>query len=209
MPNGIDLPDLVPRTVPEEQRTLLFLSRVHPKKGIELLLCAWAELEARFPEWRLRIVGPGGADYIASLKAQAMSNGSSRVAFEGPLYGDAKAVAYRNADLFVLPTHSENFGMVVAEALAQECPAIVSQGAPWSGLESERCGWWIRNDVESLHGALSEAMVQPRQALQVMGVRGRQLMQIDFDWSLLGQQMASAYRWLIEGGEVPSCIRIE
>ena len=211
VPNGIDLPDLVPRTVPEgeDQRTLLFLSRVHPKKGIELLLDAWAELEPRFPEWRLGIVGPGAGDYIASLQAQAMRNGSSRVAFEGPLYGDAKAAAYRNADLFVLPTHSENFGMVVAEALAQECPAIVSHGAPWSRLVSEGCGWWIPNDVESLRSALSAAMAQPRQALQRMGVRGRQWMQRDFDWSTLGQQMTAAYQWVIDGGTPPDCIRTE
>ena len=211
VPNGIDLPDLVPRSVlgGEGQRTLLFLSRVHPKKGIELLLDAWAVLESRHPQWRLRIVGPGDPDYLAALHAQAMRNGLRRVAFEGPLYGDDKAAAYRNADLFVLPTHSENFGMVVAEALAQECPAIVSHGAPWSGLDSEGCGWWIPNDVDSLRATLEQAMEQPPEALHAMGGRGRQWMQRDFDWAAIAQQMVQAYHWLLEGGNPPGCIRLE
>lgn len=211
VPNGIDLPDLVPRSVlgGEGQRTLLFLSRVHPKKGIELLLDAWAVLESRHPQWRLRIVGPGDPDYLAALHAQAMRNGLRRVAFEGPLYGDDKAAAYRNADLFVLPTHSENFGMVVAEALAQECPAIVSYGAPWSGLDSEGCGWWVPNDVDSLCATLGAAMAQSPEALHTMGARGRQWMQRDFDWAAIAQQMVQAYHWLLEGGNPPGCIRLE
>lgn len=152
-PNGIDLPVLQERCNHEDVRTLLFLSRVHPKKGIEVLLDAWAGLERQHAGWQLRIAGPGDADYIEALKARASQNGSRRVAFTGPLYGAEKDAAYRNADLFVLPTHSENFGMVVAEALSHECPAIVSHGAPWAGLEIEGCGWWIPNDVGNLRSA--------------------------------------------------------
>lgn len=211
VPNGIDLPQLVPRCEPVGggERVVLFLSRVHPIKGIELLLDAWARLETQFPQWRLRIVGPGEPVYLAALQAQAMRNGSRRVAFEGPLYGDDKAAAYRNASLFVLPTHSENFGMVVAEALAQECPAIVSHGAPWSGLDSEGCGWWIPNDVDSLRDNLEQAMAQPPEVLHAMGARGRQWMQRDFSWDGVAGMMEAAYRWVSKGGEYPPYIRME
>lgn len=205
--NGIDLPDLIPRAIDQNERTLLFLSRVHRVKGIEVLLDAWAALESRFPEWRLRIVGPGEPEYLAALHARAVRNGSRRVTFDGPLYGEDKAAAYRNADLFVLPTHSENFGMVVAEALAQECPAIVSHGAPWSGLDREGCGWWIPNDVDSLRATLEQAMVQPPEALHAMGARGRQWMQRDYSWSTVAEAMSAAYRWVIAGGTMPSCVR--
>lgn len=209
VPNGIDLPALQPRTASagNDERTLLFLSRIHPIKGIELLLDAWVTLESHYPQWRLRIVGPGEPDYLAALQAQATRNGSRRVTFKGPLYGDDKAAAYRNADLFVLPTHSENFGMVVAEALAQECPAIVSHGAPWSGLDSEDCGWWIPNDVVSLRATLDAAMAQPPEVLHAMGARGRQWMQRDFSWEGVAGMMEAAYRWVVDGGTMPAWVR--
>ena len=207
--NGIDLPDLVPRTAGQDERILLFLSRVHPKKGIELLLDAWAALDASYPQWRLRIVGPGEPEYLAVLHARVARNGSRKVSFDGPLYGDEKIAAYRNADLFVLPTHSENFGMVVAEALAQECPAIVSHGAPWSGLDREGCGWWIPNDVDSLRATLEQAMAQPPDVLHAMGARGRQWMQRDFSWEGVAGMMEAAYRWVSKGGECLPWIRME
>ena len=211
VPNGIDLPALRSRPAPvrDDERTLLFLSRVHRVKGIERLLDAWATLESRYPQWRLRIVGPGEPDYLTALQAQATRNGSRRVAFEGPLYGDDKAAAYRNADLFVLPTHSENFGMVVAEALAQECPAIVSHGAPWAGLDREGCGWWIPNDVDSLRAILDAAMTQPPEVLHAMGARGRQWMQRDFSWEGVAGMMEAAYRWVVDGGAIPACVHVE
>ena len=206
--NGIDLADgLFPRATEPAARTLLFLSRVHPVKRVELLLDAWATLEARHPGWRLRIVGPGEERYVASLHARANRSGLERVYFDGPLYGTAKTAAYRNADLFVLPTHSENFGMVVAEALAQECPAVVSHGAPWAGLEREGCGWWIPNEVDNLRAALDAAMALPTRALQAMGAQGRNWMRRDFSWEAIAADMEAGYRWLLEGGVPPACVR--
>ena len=210
IPNGIDLPP--PRTESQADtgvRTLLFLSRIHPKKGIELLLDAWAALSALHPDWQLQIVGPGEPGYVAELERQAARNGSQRVTFVGPLYDVDKARAYQDADLFVLPTHSENFGMAVAEALAHGCPAIVSQGAPWAGLETNGCGWWIPNDVDHLRDTLEVAMALPAQRLQDMGARGREWMQRDFAWASIAETMTLAYRWVIEGGDVPECVRVD
>jgi glycosyltransferase involved in cell wall biosynthesis len=207
--NGIDLPVLQERSSHDHMRTLLFLSRAHPKKGIEALLDAWASLEHQHAEWQLRIAGPGGLDYIEALKAQASNNGSHRVAFTGPVYGAEKDAAYRNADLFVLPTHSENFGMVVAEALSHECPAIVSQGAPWAGLETEGCGWWIPNDVESLRNALGTAMSLPPNQLRAMGAKGRAWMRRDFSWDAISATMEAGYQWLLTGGKPAADIRLD
>ncbi|WP_027950393.1 glycosyltransferase [Haliea salexigens] len=208
-PNGIDLPVLRERQSKPIDRVLLFLSRIHPVKGIENLLDAWSGMEAIFGEWRLSIVGPGDADYISSLKIRALAHGLSRVDFVGPLYGAEKDMAYREADLFVLPTHSENFGMVVAEALSHECPAIVTHGAPWAGLEKEGCGWWTPNSVESLQATLEVAMALPRDALHGMGAKGRRWMERDFSWEAVAQSMEAGYRWLLEGGEPPECVRTE
>lgn len=207
VPNGIDLPELEPRLVDGSERTLLFLSRVHPTKGIENLLDAWTPLEGAFPDWRLIIVGPGEPDYLASLQQRAFRNGSRRVLFFGPVYGDEKSRAFRMADLFVLPTHSENFGMVVAEALAHECPAVVSRGAPWKGLVEHGCGWWVPNDTDSLQATLEQAMSRPPAELREMGRRGREWMARDFGWDTIACQMETTYQWLLRGGGAPAWVR--
>ncbi len=211
VPNGIDLPSMPPaRAQPDtDTRTLLFLSRIHPIKGLDRLLQAWTQLQARHPAWRLVIAGRGVAAHVQEVQALAARLGVQRVEFPGPLYGEAKAQAYFGADLFVLPTHSENFGMVVAEALAHGCPAVVSRGAPWPGLEPEGCGWWVDNSVPTLAAALDAAMQLPPEQLAAMGLRGRAWMERDFGWAAIGQKMDAAYRWLLDGGEPPPWVRLD
>lgn len=209
VPNGIDLPNLPPSWPYTGVRTLLFLSRIHPTKGLDRLLHAWVELQARHPSWRLVIAGRGEEAHVQEVHELAKSLGVQRVEFPGPLYGEAKAQAYFGADLFVLPTHSENFGMVVAEALAHGCPAVVSRGAPWPGLQAEECGWWVDNSVQSLTAALDAAMQLPAEQLVAMGLRGRAWMARDYGWEAIGQKMDSAYRWLLTDGERPAWVKVD
>jgi glycosyltransferase involved in cell wall biosynthesis len=208
IPNGIDIP-APPLGGPRrgERRTLLFLGRVHRIKGVDLLLNAWGRLAARYPDWDLAIVGPSDPPgYHDEMQALATRLGLARVSFVGPLYGSAKSEAYWNADVFVLPTHSENFGMAVAEALAHACPAITTRGAPWAGLETERCGWWIEDSLAALTAALDHAMSLDRGALAEMGARGRAWMERDFGWDGIAQRMAGVYSWLLGRGETPACV---
>lgn len=208
LPNGIDVPPVRNFGVQKAVRCLLFLSRLHPKKGVDLLLHAWAELQEAHPDWRLRIVGRGENQYVGQIRDLAASLRLVRCEFSPPLYGMEKAQAYYDADLFVLPTHSENFGMVVAEALAHGCPAVVTHGAPWSGLETEGCGWWINNDVEILTETLSTAMSMAHEQLATKGLKGRQWMERDFRWDSIAERMERAYCWLLDGGLPPSSVRI-
>lgn len=211
IPNGIDLPPL-PTTATRgsgSQRTLLFLSRIHPTKGLDRLLHAWMQLQDNHPDWRLVIAGQGEVAHVQEVEALANRLGLVGVEFPGPLFGDAKSSAYWGADLFVLPTHSENFGMVVAEALAHSCPAIVSQGAPWAGLHAEGCGWWVGNDVQTLAATLETAMKLPFAERAAMGLRGRAWMERDYAWAAIGQRMDAAYRWLVSGQECPVWVKFD
>jgi glycosyltransferase involved in cell wall biosynthesis len=210
IPNGVDVPRQDPqlKSRPAE-RTLLFLSRLHPTKGIDLLLAAWQRLQDKHPDWRLVIAGRGEPAHEQSIRELAERLAVRRVTFVGPLYGAMKSGAYWGAELFVLPSHTENFGMVVAEALAHGLPAVVSNGAPWGGLVTEDCGWWIDNTQESLVRTLDEAMQCSVHQLAVKGNRGRQWMEREFRWDALGANMSEAYRWLLEGGEKPACVRFD
>jgi glycosyltransferase involved in cell wall biosynthesis len=209
IPNGVDLPALPAGNPASPKRTLLFLGRLHPKKGIDRLLQAWHRLQGTHPEWRLVVAGRGEVAHERDVRELAAALKLQRVEFPGPLYGQEKSQAYFGADLFVLPTHSENFGMVVAEALAHGCPAVVSRGAPWPGLETEGCGWWVSNDVDMLAQTLDAAMQLSPHQLGELGRKGRAWMERDFGWASVAQQMEAAYCWLLNRGHPPETIQID
>jgi glycosyltransferase involved in cell wall biosynthesis len=211
VPNGIDVPELGAHSIfaTGAGRVVLSLGRIHPKKGLDRLVRAWAKVEAMHPDWRLRIVGPDELGHAGELSALAAELNARRVSVEKSLAGDAKIAAYQQADLFVLPTLNENFAITVAEALAAGTPVIATKGAPWQGLAREGCGWWIDHGVEPLAAALANAMVMKREALQAMGVKGRAWMTRDFSWDRVGCDMLNIYRWLSSGGEAPSTVRLK
>lgn len=205
IPNGIDIPDV--RKPPRgNMRTLLFLGRIHPIKGLDNLLPAWKEVQQRFPDWQLRIVGPDNEGYLKEMKQLAATLKLQRIEFSGPLTGKYKTAAYLDADLFVLPTYSENFGMTVAESLAAGTPAIVTHGAPWSGLNEENAGWWIDIGIDPLVVCLEQALSQPRTRLDAMGLKGRQWMKSDFCWDNIAVKMKATYDWILNGGLKPECV---
>jgi glycosyltransferase involved in cell wall biosynthesis len=209
--NGVDLPGLAgaPRH-PGPERIVLSLGRIHPKKGLDRLVRAWAAIAADLPESRLRIVGPVELGHDAELRALAESCNARRITIEPPIYrAREKLECYRGADVFVLPTLNENFGMTVAEALAAGVPVIATKGAPWAGLDDHRCGWWIDHGVEPLAAALREALAMPRQELHRMGARGRVWMGEAFGWDRIAGEMTEVYLWLKSGGEPPPSVRLE
>lgn len=207
IPNGVDvpLPDAGPGI--SLRRTLLYLGRMHPKKGLDTLLEAWRGLQDKHGDWDLVIVGCGEPGYESEIMRLSDRLSLRRVAFAGPLYGPAKSRAYFDAGLFVLPTRSENFGMVVAEALAHGCPAVVSRGAPWAALEQRHCGWWVPVEVAGLAEGLDAAMSLPAEELARMGALGRAWMEQEFGWDSIAERFEAAYAWLCDGGTAPPDVR--
>lgn len=196
IPNGADLPEQsrepVRSAAPASRRQALFLSRIHPKKGLPMLIEAWARL--RPAGWSLRVAGPdkcGHRAQVEDLVARRDLNGV--VTFLGPVEGEEKAATYRAADLFVLPTHSENFGLVVAEALAYGLPVLTTRGAPWRELETERCGWWVEPTVDGVLAGLSAAIATDPEGRVEMGQRGRALIAARYAWESIAQRFIVVY----------------
>ena len=207
VPNGVEIPDALPTGQSTDGKRALFLSRIHPKKGLPTLLDAWADL--RPDGWTLELVGPSENGHRAELEGQAAELGlDGDVVFSGPVPDADKWHKYAAADLFVLPTHSENFGIVVAEALAAEVPVLTTTGTPWQELEAHECGWWVDTNPDAIRDALATALRQSDATRTAMGRRGRDLVQSTYTWRAVGQRMRRAYEWLL-GGEAscPSFIR--
>jgi len=202
IPNGVDVPEAFAKPAAAE-RVALSLGRIHPKKGLDRLVRAWSDAGAATQGWRLRIVGPSELGHGEQLKVLAEGLGLTNVEIAGPAYGDEKLAAYRAASLFVLPTLNENFAMTVAESLAAGTPVISTKGAPWPGLATERCGWWVEHGEAAMTGALITALALPDSELAAMGARGRAWMTCDFGWEAIGRRMLAAYEWAAGAGERP------
>lgn len=210
IPNGIETPgDRKKDKIEKQLRRLLFLGRIHPKKGIDVLIRAWAKIEKQFTDWELYILGPDNDNYLYQMNTLARHLSIKRINFAGAVYGSAKSQAYWSADLFVLPSYSENFGMTVVEALAHGIPAIVSKGAPWQGLETHRCGWWIEIGEEPLIECLEEALTLSPEELAKRGALGRTWIERDFSWTRVGEMMHKTYLWLLGGGSTPDWVRVD
>lgn len=183
-------------------RTLLFVSRIQKKKGLVNLIRAWADLKLRSKcthGWRVRIVGPDSENHTAELRLLCGELSCTEdFSFVGELRGSALQNEYACADLFVLPTMSENFGSVVIESLACATPVITTEGAPWQGLEDHQCGWWIKIGVESLVKTLEMAMSMSIGDRLAMGLRGRQWVESDFSWPKVVDQLLCKYSGLVQ-----------
>ncbi|HKO11602.1 MAG TPA: glycosyltransferase [Acidobacteriaceae bacterium] len=204
IPNGVDCPPGIPqrvRTGPE--RHALFLSRIHPGKGLLSLVTAWSRLR---PEgWSLIIAGPDDLGHRREVEKAVLREGLfGTVRFVGTISDSAKWDCLADADLLILPTFSENFGMVVAEALASALPVITTKGAPWRALEDHRCGWWIDIGVEPLVRAIREATDMTDCQRLELGTRGREYVLQALSWDSISRRMGRVYGWMLQGGDCPT-----
>lgn len=196
VPNGVDVPNSIPERswIPDGKFRLMYLGRLSPKKGIENLIQALGLLNDR--NVVLTIYGTGDSGHTTALKTLADEIGllGTTISFAGEVGGAEKEAAFNCADVCVIPSHTECFCMVVAEALAHGVPVIASRGTPWEEVEEKGCGLWVGNGPESL----AQAIVRIRSMeLSEMGQRGRDWMKREFSWDSVASEMMDVYRSFI------------
>lgn len=197
--NGIDVDNIVMKDSWQRKKKILFLSRIHVKKGIEFLLEAVALLKEQLTGYTINIAGEGDYDYIVSLKNKTKELRIEKmVNFCGGVYGEMKWKIFRDADVFVLPTYSENFGIVVGEALACGTPVITTKGTPWEELNTEHCGWWTEIGIEATRKALLDFLSLSEEELRIMGNNGRRLIENKYSTKRIAQNMLSLYNKILQ-----------
>jgi glycosyltransferase involved in cell wall biosynthesis len=196
IPNGLTVPRVCPVRNPAQQKSVVFLGRLHPIKGLPMLLEAWARV--RPSDWTLEIAGPdeGGHRQILEAQVNALAIDGS-VHFSGPVIGMEKRSLMARASVCVLPSHSENFGLAVGEALAEGVPVIATKGTPWEALETEGCGWHVATSVDGLEAGLRAAFATDPGRLVAMGRSGHAYVARAFSWSNVADRMADLYRRIV------------
>ena len=208
IPNSIET-DAYPCKISTDvvKKQVLFLSRIHVKKGIELLFEAWKRIHHDFADWQLLIVGNGEAEYIHSLENRVESFGlKDCIKILPPVFGEAKIKVYQESALFCLPSYSENFGMVIAEAMSCGTPVITTTNCPWEILNETNTGWCIDLSVNHLEHALREAMTMSSVDLYEMGQQASKLINENYDYRVVTRNTLRLYKWLLNSGEKPEFV---
>lgn len=220
IPNGVDLPEEGETPPPPEwaagldgSRVLLFLGRLHPKKGLANLLHAWARLRRQAPAdaeaWRLVIAGWDQGGHEAELRqlAEALQLGDE-VRFVGPQFDERKAASFARADAFVLPSVSEGLPITVLEAWAYSLPVLMTPECNLPEGFAAGAAIEITPDVDGIVKGLKAFLGLPETERLAMGVLGRRLVEERFAWDGIASKMAEVYRWLVEGGAPPETVRM-
>lgn len=207
VPNSIDILGYLPvRTEINKKRRFGFVGRIHPIKNIDIILEAWNSLVDKTAECELVIVGDGDETYKKTLVEYTQKHNLKNVVFKGFLSGAELTECIRSFDYLMLVSKSENFGMVIPEALINGVPCIATEHTPWDELNSEKCGWWIKDGVESLRTTIYEAIELSEENRLETGKRGIEFVKTNYSVEAVARKMQTLYEWILKGGEKPTFI---
>lgn len=196
--------------IPSDARLLLFISRITPKKGLPLLLEAISRVRSSFANWLLVIAGTDEFGHLQKVQSLVKElNLQNCVKFIGPLYDQDKRDAFAAADVFILPSYSEGFPMIVLECLATGVPVITTRATPWESLLTWKCGWWVDVSVDGIAQALQSMMNLSKDQLRVMGQAGSELVKSQYLWGAQGEKTLDLYRWLLGQQTRPDFVIID
>jgi glycosyltransferase involved in cell wall biosynthesis len=199
IPNAVNVDNIKMKDSWQRTKTILFLSRIHEKKGLNFLIEAASILKKELDGYKIVIAGEGDAAYIDTLKQMALQAGvHDIISFAGGVYGEEKWNLFRKADVFVLPTFSENFGIAIAEALASGTPVITTKGTPWTDLVKYGCGWHTEIGTLPTVNALKEFLQLDEMTLESMGRNGRRLIEEKYSTQSMADEMMKLYKMVKE-----------
>ena len=210
IPNGVTIPHRLGARAfltqyPElsDRRLILFLGRIHYKKGVDTLIRAWARLASTYPDAHLVLAGPDFEGTRARAEALVAELAlAPRVTFTGMLRGELKWSALAAAGVFVLPSLSEGLSVSVLEAMGTGLPVIVTPDCHLPEVSDTAAGWMTQSGVEPLASSLENFLLNSAQTNRSMGARGRRLVEQNFSWGAIAKTMAALYQTLASA--VPS-----
>ena len=206
IPNSIKIPKVKLKFKAKKKKKILFLSRVHKKKGIIELLNAWKCIHNKYLDWELVICGYDENGYTGKMKKLSNDLKLNRVVWKDPVNGKDKEDLFRSSDLFILLSHSENFGLSIAEALSFGLPVITTINTPWKNVKKYNCGWCIDLKMKNIVKTMESAICLNHKKKISMGKRGRAWIIRDFSDQTIGIKLQSVYRWIVEKGPKPKKI---
>ena len=196
--NGIHVPSCISAKQTRHLdgvKKVLCLGRLHPLKGLDLLLQAWKKIETQndLHHWELHIVGPDEQGTLVNLQDETACMIKERIHFAENVQGGEKWKLLSEVDIVVLPTRSENFGIVVGEALGCGVPVVVTKGAPWKKIEENGCGYWVDVSVDGIADGLARMMRLTDEQRWEMGAKGKAWTQQEFDWEKIAKAINACY----------------
>jgi poly(glycerol-phosphate) alpha-glucosyltransferase len=220
IPNGVDIPkgedafsSAWQRVLLPEVKVLLCLGRLHPKKNLEALIVAWAGLfsadDTRLGNWALVIAGWDQGGYERQLRRVVAETGARAVHFIGPQYGESKAVCFRNADAFILPSLSEGLPMVVLEAWSYGLPVIMTRECNLPQGFTAGAALETTTDAEGIRDSLIQLINLTDGDRASMGAAGMELASKRFSWKQIAAEMFEVYQWVLGEADPPSCVRFD
>ena len=209
IPNAIELPRLPGKALAAERareilgnpgrKYVLYLGNLHPHKNLEKLIAVWPKLNKSWPDHLLMLVGPGPRRYVKGLQKYIRRLGLAESAkLCGPIYGPEKWLVLDSAETVVLPSRSENFGLVVAEALYCGTPVVASRGTPWDCLETEGFGHWVDTEDGLLSDAIDDVLAWSAERRREMALKARNYIQEHFTWDKVADRYIRLYRDLLQ-----------
>lgn len=187
-------------------KNVLFLSRIQKKKGLVNLLYAWEKIRPQC--WRLQIAGSNEEGHLDEIKILAKKlKINEQIDYLGYVDNELKNKIYQQSSLFVLPSFSENFGVVIAEAMSFGLPVITTTGTPWEDLNKYKCGWHIDIGIDHLVNALKQAFALSDNERRIMGEKSREYIK-RFNWNIIARDMRLTYLWTLKKIKKPSFIEL-
>ncbi len=212
IPNGVDFvgfsKPMARSVVQQPWKKLLFLSRIHEKKGLLELIHAWKMATPNIIGWKLVVAGWGDERYLSKIKSLSKQLGlSETIEFVGPVVGVAKEELLTSANALVLPSYSEGLPMSVLEGWASGLPVIMTKECNFEYEDYKNCALITPPEPKALASAIQQIASFTGQQLHDMGVEGQRVIERKYTWSNVAEKMHSVYTWILEShSDAPECI---